>query len=128
MRWWPRRTTIATAAWRRSTCYRGRAGRSMRGWAIAISVAVLVAASAPPAHGDDDESELLVAEGRTALRKGDTARAARVLDRALALNPRRLEAYVLRAGVHTARKEYTQGVAVMRRARALEPDHREVLT
>lgn len=109
----------------------------MRGWAtatrsrsalVACAVALALALGGGRARADEDESELYVAEGRAALRRGDYDRAARALDRALAVNPRRVEAYVLRAGVHAARKEYAAGVALMRRAQALAPESREVLT
>jgi tetratricopeptide (TPR) repeat protein len=76
----------------------------------------------------EDDSAALVAEGREALKAGDLTRAARALDQAMALNPRRVEAYVLRSAVHAARKEYKQGIALMRRAQALAPADEEVLT
>ncbi|MBZ0231404.1 MAG: hypothetical protein K8M05_03575, partial [Deltaproteobacteria bacterium] len=70
----------------------------MRASAIAISaVAALLVALPPAAHAQrpnqgEDESAELVAEGRAALRDGDHDDAARALDQAIALNPRRLEA------------------------------------
>lgn len=78
-------------------------------------------------RGDDDSAEL-VAAGRRALGRGDLAGAAKALDQALALNPRRIETYALRAAVHSARGEHDRGVALMRRARALAPDSDDVLT
>ena len=105
----------------------------MRASAIAISaVAALLVALPPAAHAQrpnqgEDESAELVAEGRAALRDGDHDDAARALDQAIALNPRRLEAYGLRAAVHAARGEHARGIALMRRARALAPDNVDVL-
>jgi len=85
-------------------------------------------ASAQRSTQSEDESAALVAEGRDALKAGELDRAARALDQAIALNPRRVEAYVLRSAVHAARKEYQQGIALMRRAQALAPADEEVLT
>ena len=105
----------------------------MRASAIATSVVVAVilalagVASAQRPNQGEDESAELVDEGRRALRSGDYAGAARALDQALALNPRRLEAYPLRAAVHAARGEHAAGVALMRKARDLAPDNLDVL-
>ena len=52
----------------------------------------------------------------------------KALDQAIALNPRRVEAYVLRSAVYAARKQYKQGIELMRRAQALAPADEEVLT
>src|SRR5947209_4526780 len=106
----------------------------MRASAIATSAVVLLvcAAATPRARaqqvGDDDESALLVNEARADVAAGRYDRAAPKLDRALAVNPRRVDAYVLRAGVHAAKKEYDKGVALMRRAVLLAPDNLDVLT
>ncbi|MGE5185367.1 MAG: tetratricopeptide repeat protein [Acidobacteriota bacterium] len=75
----------------------------------------------------EDESVALVEEGRAALRSNHLDDAAKALDQAIALNPRRVEAYVLRSAVFAARKQYKDGVAVMERARAIAPDDPEVL-
>ncbi|MGN6105966.1 MAG: tetratricopeptide repeat protein, partial [Kofleriaceae bacterium] len=80
-----------------------------------------------PGQGDDDSAEL-VGEGREALRRGKLDDAAKALDQAIALNPRRVEAYVLRSAVHAARKQYQQGISLMRRAQQLAPADEEVLT
>jgi tetratricopeptide (TPR) repeat protein len=80
-----------------------------------------------PSHGDD-ESAALASEGRAALRRGDYDDAAKALDQAIALNPRRIEAYVLRSAVYAANKQYTEGVQLMRRAQALAPADEDVLT
>jgi tetratricopeptide (TPR) repeat protein len=112
----------------------------MRAWAIASSrlLAVVLGLAtalagaahvhAQPAGQSEDESGAFVEEGRAAVKKGDYAKAARALDEALRLNPRRLEAYVLRTAVHSAKKEHAAGVALMRRAQALAPDDIDVLT
>lgn len=76
----------------------------------------------------EDESAALVAEGRAALRRGKLDDAASALDQALVLNPRRVEAYVLRSAVHAAKKEYKLGIELMRRAQQLSPNDEEVLT
>lgn len=98
-----------------------------------LLVAASVLASAAPASAQranqgEDESAALVDEGRTALKKGELDNAAKALDQAIALNPRRVEAYVLRSAVHAARKEYKLGVELMRRAQPLAPNDEEVLT
>ncbi len=103
-----------------------------RALAVALGLTVLAVAPAAaraqrPTQGDD-ESGALVADGRQALTARDYRAAARALDEALAVNPRRLEAYVLRAAVHAALGEHALGVAVMRRARELAPDDDDVLS
>ena len=80
-----------------------------------------------PSSGDD-ESAALVGEGRAALRRGALDNAAKALDQAIALNPRRVEAYVLRSAVYAARAQYKEGVRLMRRAQALAPADEDVLT
>src|SRR5687767_8921411 len=74
------------------------------------------AAHAQRPNEGEDESAALVAEGRAALKTGALDDAAKALDQAIALNPRRVEAYVLRSAVFAARKQYKQGIALMRRA------------
>jgi len=101
----------------------------MRGSAIATSVLAAVCALAVPATAQprgDDESAALVEAGRRALKAGSLGDAGKALDQALALNPRRIEAYVLRAAVYAARGEPAKGVALMRKARELAPDNDEV--
>ncbi len=97
--------------------------------ALTLAIAIVAA----PAHAQrpnqgDDESAALVDEGRIALKKNKLDEAAKALDQAIALNPRRVDAYVLRSAVHAARKEYKQGIELMRRAQALSPTDEEVLT
>ena len=98
-----------------------------------LCTVALLSGLALPAHAQrpgqgDDESAALVDEGRAALRSGALDDAAKALDQAIALNPRRVEAYVLRSAVHAARKQYKQGIALMRRAQVLSPNDEEVLT
>ncbi|MBK9035677.1 MAG: tetratricopeptide repeat protein [Myxococcales bacterium] len=101
----------------------------MRGSVIATSLlaaAVVLATPAAAQPRGDDDSVALVAAGRSALTRGDLGGAAKALDQALALNPRRIEAYVLRAAVYAARGEAARGVELMRKARALAPDNDDV--
>src|SRR5688500_15005353 len=101
----------------------------MRAWAIA-GISVVVLALAAPARAQqrgDDESAELVDEGRRALRARRYGDAAEALDQAIALNPRRIEAYVLRAAVHAAKQELAQGIKLLRKARGLAPDNLDVL-
>src|SRR5205085_10198161 len=80
-----------------------------------------------PGQGEDD-SAALVDEGRAALKRGNLDGAAKALDQAIALNPRRVESYVLRSAVYAAKKQYAKGVEIMRRAEVLAPNDEEVLT
>jgi tetratricopeptide (TPR) repeat protein len=101
--------------------------------AIPTSALVLaLALSSAPASAQrptrvDDDSAALVGEGRAALRRGALDAAASALDQAIALNPRRVEAYVLRSAVHEARGDYRAGIALLRRALELAPDDADVL-
>ena len=98
------------------------------GLAIVAMLALAVPAWAQRPNQGEDESAALVDEGREALKKGSLGEAAKALDQAIALNPRRVEAYVLRSAVYAARKEYKQGIELMRRAQGLAPGDEEVLT
>src|SRR5688572_26365822 len=121
------RTSIARAV--ASSSFREKGERCMRASAIVISALLLAVAPAwaqRPNQGEDESAEL-VAEGRGALRDGDYDGAAKALDQAIALNPRRMEAYALRAAVHSAKGENARGVALMRKARDLAPDNVDVL-
>lgn len=91
-------------------------------------VGVLASVAYAQPNQGDDESAAFVDEGREALREGKLEDAARSLDQALALNPRRVEAYVLRSAVYAARKQYKEGIALMRKAQTLVPGDSEVLT
>src|SRR4051812_19077350 len=79
-----------------------------------------------PSQGDDD-SAALVGEGRAALKRHALDDAAKALDQAIALNPRRVEAYVLRSAVYAERKQYNEGIQLLRRAQALAPADEDVL-
>ena len=95
-----------------------------------VTAASLVGSTAHaqrPNQGDD-ESAALVDEGRSALKNNKLDDAAKALDQAIALNPRRVDAYILRSAVYAARKEYKQGIELMRRAQSLAPTDEEVLT
>jgi tetratricopeptide (TPR) repeat protein len=96
--------------------------------AITLICALAGVASAQRPNQGEDESAAFVEEGRSALRKGKLEDAAKLLDQALALNPRRVEAYVLRSAVYAARKQYKEGIALMRRAEVLAPGDPEILT
>lgn len=104
-------------------------GSSWRPLWAALLVACLVVAAATTARAQsDDAADLLVQEARRALADDQGQRAAALLDRAIAANPRRVDAYILRASIHTARQEYERGVALMRRARQLAPSSIAVLS
>src|ERR1041385_161328 len=132
---WSRRatTTVTTRPrWqpRRSHWCPARAERFMSRSAIAISLVCARAATAAaqrPNQGED-ESAAFVEEGRASLRQGKLEDAAKALDQAISLNPRRVEAYVLRSAVYAAKKQYKEGIALMRRAQSLAPNDGDVLT
>lgn len=92
----------------------------------AFLVGALAVAGASPARAqgaDDEESQLLVDEGKRALAKRNYKRAGELLDRALQVTPRRIDLYILRASVHGVLREHGAAVALLQRARALAPDH-----
>ncbi|MEO8550105.1 MAG: tetratricopeptide repeat protein, partial [Kofleriaceae bacterium] len=97
-----------------------------------VTLVALIALAAPafaqrPNQGED-ESAGFVEEGRAALRRGELDDAAKALDQAITLNPRRVEAYVLRSAIYAAKKQYQDGVALMRKAQQLAPADPEVLS
>ncbi len=96
--------------------------------ALALALASTRPALAQRPNQAEDESATFVDDGRAALKRGDLDEAGKALDQAISLNPRRVEAYVLRAAVYAARKRYRDGVALMRRAQQLAPGDPEVLT
>ncbi len=96
--------------------------------AAAVAVTLASQAWAQRPNQAEDESAMYVTEGRAALREGHLDDAAKALDQAIALNPRRIEAYVLRSAVYAARNQYKGGIALMRKAQALAPDDLDVLT
>jgi tetratricopeptide (TPR) repeat protein len=95
---------------------------------LALVCALGGVAAAQRQNQAEDESAAFVEEGRSALREGDLDEAAKSLDQAIALNPRRVEAFVLRSAVYAAKKQYKEGIALMRRAQAIAPNDSEVLT
>jgi tetratricopeptide (TPR) repeat protein len=95
---------------------------------ICVAMAAATPALAQRPNQGDDESAALIDEGRTALKKNKLDEAAKALDQAISLNPRRVDAYVLRSAVYAARKQYKEGIELMRRAQALSPTDEEVLT
>ncbi len=97
-------------------------------WLVVAVLACAAPALAQRPNQGEDESAALVDEGRAALKKGALDDAAKALDQAIALNPRRVEAYVLRSAVHAARKEYKAGIELMERAQKFAPNDEEVLT
>ena len=86
--------------------------RSATATSLLVVAAVATAHAQRPNQGED-ESAAFVNEGRADLRKGHLDDAAKALDQAIALNPRRVEAYVLRSAVYAARKQYKDGVALI---------------
>lgn len=99
---------------------------------LAIATSLALAMLAAPAYAQranqgEDESAALVNVGRAALRANNLDEAAKALDQAIALNPRRVDAYVLRAAVYSTRKQYAEAVALMKRAQAMVPADVEVL-
>ncbi len=96
--------------------------------AIALVVASSTATFAQRANQAEDDSAALVEEGRSDLKENKLDDAAKALDQAISLNPRRVEAYVVRAGVYAARKQYQAGIVLMRKALELAPLDLDVLT
>lgn len=111
------------------------ATRSASSWRPGLLAALCAAAlvtTASPARAQrgnksEDESAAFVAEARTAILAKRFDDAARALELALQLNPRRIDAYVLRAAVYQATGASLAGVALLRRARALAPTNPDVL-
>ena len=100
-------------------------------WLVAIAAAGAALGGSPPpaaAQAEDEESELLVEEARRAIGKKDYDRAGKLLDKALQVNPRRIDLYVLRASVHGVRKEHDRAIALLEKAQKLAPDNPSVTT
>ena len=95
--------------------------------AILAIATVTGAAFAQRAGQGEDEAATFVEVGRKALLRNDYDEAQKALEQARALNPRRIEAYVLLSAVYAARKQYAKGVELMRQAQALAPEDPEVL-
>jgi tetratricopeptide (TPR) repeat protein len=100
----------------------------MRTSAIVVLLAIASPVLAQRPNQGEDESATFVEEGRAALRRGDLGDAAKALDQAITLNPRRVEAYVLRSAVFAAKNQYKDGIALLRKAQALAPADTAVLT
>jgi tetratricopeptide (TPR) repeat protein len=75
----------------------------------------------------EDESSALVKEGREALKRGDLDDAGKALDQAITMNPRRVEAYVVRSAVYLRKKEYTKAIDALQHAQTLAPNDLDVL-
>jgi tetratricopeptide (TPR) repeat protein len=103
----------------------------MRGVAAVLSAAMMMAVTAPVVHAQrdqDEESQLLVEEAKRALGKKDYKRAGGLLDKALAVSPRRIDLYILRASIHGIVGEHAAAVALLERARRLAPGNAGVET
>jgi len=96
--------------------------------AVVLAIGIGIAAPAAIAQQDDSVEALLVEAAKRAVAAKNYRRAGKLLDRALTVNPRRIDAYVLRASVHAMRKQYKSGIVVMRRAQKLAPANPDVLT
>jgi tetratricopeptide (TPR) repeat protein len=102
-----------------------------RGGSVVAVVLLLIALQSTaraqrPTQGED-ESAALVEQARQALREHKLDAAAKAANEAIQLNPRRVEAYVMRAAVFTIRKQYKDGIDLLNKARALAPDDANVL-
>jgi tetratricopeptide (TPR) repeat protein len=99
-------------------------------WLVAVvGVATATMETSVPrayAQAEDEESQLLVEEARRAIAKKQYQRAGELLDKALRINPRRIDLYVLRASVHGVRKEFDLGIALLEKAQKLAPDNTSV--
>jgi tetratricopeptide (TPR) repeat protein len=88
---------------------------------------VLAFAVVSPAFGqEDEETAVLVSDARKAISKKQYARAGNLLDKALEVNPRRIDLYVLRASVHGVLKEFGKAVTLLVKAQKLAPDNENV--
>ncbi|HEY1549548.1 MAG TPA: tetratricopeptide repeat protein [Kofleriaceae bacterium] len=121
-------TSASTQRADRASCERGRA-RARGAWTLLLAIVLLATpAFAQRPNQAEDESTAFVEEGRASLKRGDLDDAAKALDQALALNPQRVEAYVLRSAVFAAKNRYKDGIALLRKAQALAPADSAVLT
>lgn len=98
-------------------------------WLVLSAGALGTVTHAPRlAHAQsDDEEQLLVDEAKRAIAKKDYGRAGKLLDKALANNPRRIDLYVLRASVYGVQKEHGKAIALLEKAKALAPSNTDVL-
>lgn len=101
-------------------------------WLVAVAgVATATTETRVPsayAQAEDEESQLLVEEARRAIGKKQYQRAGELLDKALRINPRRIDLYVLRASVHGVRKESDLAITLLEKAQKLAPDNASVTT
>ncbi len=98
-----------------------------RGVSLGLALVCFVAIASSARAQSGDEARLLVSEAREAIADKEYKRAGRLLDRAIAINPRRVDAYVLRSTVYTVYKQYDKGIALLRRAQRLAPNNLDVL-
>jgi tetratricopeptide (TPR) repeat protein len=98
--------------------------------AVALGIATVVVSVRPPvaAAQEDEETEVLVQDARRAISKKDYVRAGTLLDKALAVNPRRIDLYVLRASVYGVRGDHDAAIALLEKAQKLAPDNENVST
>jgi tetratricopeptide (TPR) repeat protein len=97
-------------------------------FSICLATSTLAPVVAFAQSTGDEESQLLVEEGKRALAKKDYKHAGAVLDKALAVAPRRLDIYILRATIFGIQKQHDQAVALLDRAHKLAPDNVRVNT
>ncbi len=98
-------------------------------WLVLSAGALGTMTHAPAASaqsGDDDEDQLLLDQAKRAIAKKDYGRAGKLLDKALGINPRRIDLYVLRASVYGIAKEYDDAIALLEKARGLAPNNVDV--
>lgn len=115
---------------------RWAAGARWRCGARAVAAAVILLHALPlplsvrhaqaQVKRSEDDASALVADGKRLLGAKRYEAAGKALDAALALNPRRIDAYILRAAVYAAQSNFSAGIAVMRTAAALAPHDLDV--
>lgn len=76
----------------------------------------------------DEESQLLIEEGKRALAGKNYKRAGELFDKALVVAPRRLDIYIVRATIFGIERKHDSAVALLERARKLAPDNVRVNT
>jgi len=100
----------------------------LRSAVLALALAGATSVVHPPraVAQEDEESQILVEAARRALARKDYPEAARLLDRALGVNPRRIDLYVLRASVHGVLGEHDRAITLLERAQRLAPGNPSV--
>ena len=81
--------------------------------AVVLVMGMGIGVPAAIAQQDDSAEALLVEAAKRAVAQKSYRRAGRLLDRALRVNPRRIDAYVLRASVYAMLKRYKTRVTVV---------------